>query len=264
MNILVIGNGFDLAHGLPTKYTDFLEFAKVIEQALSKGRLAGIDWENTNVEVQNLLKTNKGKVQEKLFSNKQTWEELINNNIWIEYFLSIYADRKMNGKDGWIDFESEISEIIQSIDKDMRDFKLENNIQYLSNVFLSEKFCDDSQTVFTYKGKQYYSQKLTYKILRDKLLDDLNRLVRALEVYLTEYVEKIEIRKKSADISELNIDSVLSFNYTHTFSKLYKVSNNLKKKNTYSFDYIHGETSSSNTIETNNMVLGIDEYLSQV
>ena len=26
MNILVIGNGFDLAHGLPTRYMDFLEF----------------------------------------------------------------------------------------------------------------------------------------------------------------------------------------------------------------------------------------------
>ena len=26
MNILVIGNGFDLAHELPTKYTDFLKF----------------------------------------------------------------------------------------------------------------------------------------------------------------------------------------------------------------------------------------------
>lgn len=26
MNILVIGNGFDLAHGLPTRYIDFLEF----------------------------------------------------------------------------------------------------------------------------------------------------------------------------------------------------------------------------------------------
>ena len=26
MNILVIGNGFDLAHGLPTTYTNFLEF----------------------------------------------------------------------------------------------------------------------------------------------------------------------------------------------------------------------------------------------
>lgn len=28
MNILVIGNGFDLAHGLPTKYTDFLKFVE--------------------------------------------------------------------------------------------------------------------------------------------------------------------------------------------------------------------------------------------
>lgn len=26
MNILIIGNGFDLAHKLPTKYTDFLDF----------------------------------------------------------------------------------------------------------------------------------------------------------------------------------------------------------------------------------------------
>lgn len=31
MNILLIGNGFDLAHGLPTKYTDFLEYVKVIK-----------------------------------------------------------------------------------------------------------------------------------------------------------------------------------------------------------------------------------------
>ena len=26
MNILLIGNGFDLEYGLPTKYVDFLEF----------------------------------------------------------------------------------------------------------------------------------------------------------------------------------------------------------------------------------------------
>ena len=29
MNILLIGNGFDLAHHLPTRYQDFLEFIKV-------------------------------------------------------------------------------------------------------------------------------------------------------------------------------------------------------------------------------------------
>ena len=27
MNILLIGNGFDLAHGLPTLYKNFLDFA---------------------------------------------------------------------------------------------------------------------------------------------------------------------------------------------------------------------------------------------
>lgn len=36
MYILVIGNGFDLAHGLPTKYVDFLEFVKVIRQIVIK------------------------------------------------------------------------------------------------------------------------------------------------------------------------------------------------------------------------------------
>jgi len=30
MRILILGNGFDLAHNLPTKYTDFLEY--IIEQ----------------------------------------------------------------------------------------------------------------------------------------------------------------------------------------------------------------------------------------
>ncbi|MBQ8999135.1 MAG: hypothetical protein IJ086_10685 [Clostridium sp.] len=31
MNILVIGNGFDLAHGLPTKYYDFIEFISLLK-----------------------------------------------------------------------------------------------------------------------------------------------------------------------------------------------------------------------------------------
>lgn len=30
MNILVIGNGFGLAHGLPTKYGDFLRFCELL------------------------------------------------------------------------------------------------------------------------------------------------------------------------------------------------------------------------------------------
>lgn len=39
MNILVIGNRFDLEHELPTKYEHFLEFAKVIRQPGFTGEL---------------------------------------------------------------------------------------------------------------------------------------------------------------------------------------------------------------------------------
>lgn len=33
MKILIIGNGFDLAHGLPTKYTDFLQICSIVKTA---------------------------------------------------------------------------------------------------------------------------------------------------------------------------------------------------------------------------------------
>ncbi|MDE5907952.1 MAG: bacteriophage abortive infection AbiH family protein [Lachnospiraceae bacterium] len=33
MNILMIGNGFDLAHGLPTQYRDFLHLGQKVANA---------------------------------------------------------------------------------------------------------------------------------------------------------------------------------------------------------------------------------------
>ena len=44
MNIIVIGNGFDIAHNLPTKYTDFLEFVKVIRYILNTKDTNYTDW----------------------------------------------------------------------------------------------------------------------------------------------------------------------------------------------------------------------------
>lgn len=110
-------------------------------------------------------------------------------------------------------------------------------------------------------GVEEDTSRKNFGELRDILYNDLCRLIRALEIYLCEYVEKIEIQEKSPDINGLTIESILSFNYTHIFSKLYEVSRQSKQEVTDSFDYIHGEAKINNTIETNNMVLGIDEYL---
>lgn len=251
MNILVIGNGFDLAHGLPTKYTDFLEFIKSIKQTLDKGEFSKIDWGDTDSEVKNLLIHNKGNVQKNFFSHKQDWEDLLNDNIWIDYFLQ----NQMYQKENWIDFESEISNIIQSLDNDMKsnDDSLDDDVYKCSNFYLNSKFCN-----FIDEMKPIMH---TYRKVRDELLDGLNKLIRAFEIYLAEYVEKIDIQKRSPDIDGLEVDFILSFNYTHIFSKLYDVSSQSKKEIADPFDYIHGEANINKTVETNNMVLGIDEYL---
>lgn len=72
---------------------------------------------------------------------------------------------------------------------------------------------------------------------------------------MADYVEKIECNRVSPDIEKMSFDKVLSFNYTKTYTKLYDSCVCVE------YDYIHGSTDIKNTIETNNMVLGIDEYL---
>jgi hypothetical protein len=54
----------------------------------------------------------------------------------------------------------------------------------------------------------------------------------------------------------MKFDKVLSFNYTDTYRKIYNTNSQEVK-----YDFIHGKANTLNGIETNNMVLGIDEYL---
>ncbi len=274
MNILVIGNGFDLAHGLPTKYTDFLEFVKVIKQIIKICReedIGDIDWGNINVQVKELIEPNLGKVRNNLFSQGEMWSDLIGDNVWIEYFLQCNSFFKEN----WIDFEREISNVVQSLEKDMHglsdNYSIDDEIVNLSNGFLYNKYSEYTFVVQTVdKLYGYQDKKITFREIRDKLLVDLNKLVRALEIYLCEYVEKIDIKEISPDINKIAIQinsdthtalpaKVLSFNYTNIYEKVYLNNHSIKTDNY--IDYIHGKADINNTIETNNMVLGIDEYL---
>lgn len=252
MNILVIGNGFDLAHGLPTKYGDFLKFVEVIRQVLNtKGE--EIDWKDIHLEIKELIKINMENVRNNIFSQEQIWRELLEENFWIEYFLQY----PMYQKENWIDFESEISNVIQSIDFDMKNnnLKLDDDDSIVSNFYLEKFFHKRLPAAVLDFGEDI--QVITFREMRDVLYQDLNKLTRAFEIYLCEYVGKIESVKISKEIKSLGIDHVLSFNYTHTYQKLYDKPKKIK------YDYIHGESRINSTIESNNMVLGIDEYLNK-
>ncbi len=275
MNILVIGNGFDLAHGLPTKYGDFLEFCERVKGiydfsdhiSLSDYKSKYIDnWDMNDYIKTALLETVEKRHKCGVWVSNHALEELyehIRQNTWLEYFLKCHSFVGEN----WIDFELEISRVIQALDAAMRLMKNEENITKLSenNTKIIKNIVEEVQRKDGKRLniKEVLSNKRNLNDFKVLLEKDLNMLIRAFEIYLCEFVEKVYIGKKSPNIDELKIDFILSFNYTHIFSKIYEMSERSKREVEDPYDYIHGEAVLNNSIETDTMVLGIDEYLSK-
>lgn len=258
----MIGNGFDLAHNLPTKYEHFLKFTQVYEKykpIYKSGQSVKTEWKTAPEEEKKLLVYFANLCDQK----NALFEEIgsmVEKNVWLKYFVSIYESRKEEGKIGWIDFESEISQVIQALDaakftieEQTRYGKEKAKIEQWQLNILSPFIADDDKTLksdsilFTMKAIAYH---------KEKFLDSLNKLTRCLEIYLSDFVEAISVEKTLPDIQGLPIiNKVLSFNYTDTYEKLYARNPHTE------YDYIHGKASIENTMDTNNMVLGIDEYL---
>lgn len=271
MNILVIGNGFDLAHGLPTLYKNFLEFFHGVK---NMPRFSG----DINSYKQKLLAEysdrNSEKVRELLqevFSTRNPrWnpafpsaekefddpvvQEIYDNldkNIWYEYLSKLHKEGKINGIN-WIDFESEISHIIECFDRTE-----ENLYTKLDKSMMHAKFPNDTNlsSFLNLFDKCNLYGSITYRNFLDESYEQLRKFVYCMELYLHNYVENRMTTKLSPDIQNTNPNAVLCFNYTHTFVKRYGAIFPDAK-----IQYIHGETKDADTIETNNMVLGIDEY----
>lgn len=270
MNILVIGNGFDLAHGLPTKYGDFLEWIKVIKQVVNikhGDTLANVNWGNISPQIREFIINNKMYGNKSLFSQEQICNELLNDNSWIDYFLQC----DMYKKENWIDFESEISRVIKSIDDEMKQKGVDENVLLEERIMCANedirkmeeegsrwnggKTSDYLKEYIENHPFENLKEKITYKQLIVRLEDDLDKLIRALEIYLAEYVNVINDTEECRAIQVVNPDCVLSFNYSNTYKRLYGNAKEIE------YNYIHGKADINNTIESNNMVLGIDEYL---
>lgn len=268
MNVLIIGNGFDLAHGLQTSYKDFLTFTKEFanyKTITEKGNV---------IDRQNLKELKYFEYLSKLFNESKDdngvkeiideLDEMIKDNIWLKHFGKVQKNnvqtcfevKRAKVKDGWIDFESEISRVIQ---------EFEEVLKVNNNIFREDEGKSPWLELLNMRQREMFKRleiKLDNNIEEDvrekkeKGLKDLDRLIRCLEIYLSDYINKVQVKKTLLDIKELPpIDKVLSFNYTNTFERLYKNSSLVE------FDYIHGKADIEKGINTNNMVLGIDEYL---
>jgi len=270
MNILVLGNGFDLAHGLPTKYTDFLNFCEMTQRiymwqgTYEEYVCKNLSDDKLNDSIKAILKEamkgrelNRKRNEDGMWIDTYTTDNkyldeflsLIEKNTWIGYFIECFRNMGEN----WIDFELEISKVIKTLDEGRKVLEKDGSIMGIGTqkseilMRLIKKAKTTLQTA--YKDERAIMQFV------DSLYKDLEKLVRALEIYIDEFVGKNSVEIISEEIRKLNVDHVLSFNYSDTYERLYI------KEVEIEYDYIHGKADVNNTIETNNMVLGINEYL---
>lgn len=116
----------------------------------------------------------------------------------------------------------------------------------------------DSKINYTDLENHFFCKSNSKRIISE-LNNELNNLIRCLEIYLDYVVrENVKISKRLYNIEKIDkIDKLMSFNYTSTFKYIYDV------KEQTEYDYIHGVADKNKDIEINNMVLGIDEYLGE-
>lgn len=257
VNILVLGNGFDLAHELNTTYKNFLEAVKITDILVNmdKSRRV-IRWKETDkTHIPKLLCERLDKVVESINNKDDKFTQFYSfreSNFWFKFF-----DKKAEST--WIDFEKGIKEVCG---------KLEDKIYNGGDVksLDSEINIDIDFTDY----KDYFSDRFeikTYSKLLEKLEDDLNQLINSLDYYISTFCDEQDVNIISPDIIPLGIDKVISFNYSMTYQNLYSVSPNID------CDYIHGKAgeplkgdngnkymvSEIKNKKFSNLVLGYDE-----
>ena len=147
MNILIVGNGFDLSHYLPTKYDHFMVAMEAIENwDVSKGEMNFDDLFSALYEKEDyffgytkaMYKTDEIKMSVDQIKDLQ---EQLKDNVWYQYFSDHVKEVKT-----WIDFEQKIEDGLDSVVlclQQAEKFSLDKN--YLKTNIDFEKNSDIEQ-----------------------------------------------------------------------------------------------------------------------
>lgn len=239
-DLLIVGNGFDLYHGLPTRYTDFLKFISYWS----------IFWDNYNGEAKaqvctpfrvKLSEQNEiieGSMRD--FASHQGYYkyehlEFINShidNLWIQYFL-----KKQLSSVNWIDFEGEIYNVLKLVEEYYSEFIPEMRkrndapIKYIPgdmstviNIFKKncpEEYIDFTQGIISRSDTEKDKLKNNKEMLLSTMKRELDDLIKCLDYYLLDFVSNIKVEQYSEQIKELSYINLLNFNYTYTYASVY-------------------------------------------
>ena len=284
-NVLLVGNGFDLAHGLLTKYEHFLYLMKNWDEFYSafmmeKQKKEEVRQKEKEEEAYFIQEVFGGvsfeKTIDKYTSNASNMDKafidklgnIIKNNSWAYYFCNCEAEI-----DGWIDFEKEIYPVMELFEHVFKSnyYTLGHGGEYIEAIIEREYFTPQMLRTISLWTKyfgagagnsisvRYPYVSLKYGILKKKILENLRRefdeFINAFEIYLYEFVYKNDDVKPLKQIKELGINNVISFNYTLT-EKLYGIAEE-------DVHHLHGMIREDITQGKNNMVMGVSESAEQ-
>ena len=242
--ILILGNGFDIAMGRKTKYTDFIEFEKQLFSNPDEKLLEFLKVTNLCIE----------KYRDNLYlkfinENKGTLGDSWSN---LETMISQLADAIMYFKEN--------NDLLFKVATTGRIWLLEEELlqekNYRSKLYIADMFF----SLFHEKGWGSLEREVALEKLNNEFINQLDLLIELLEIYLSylDYidfdVQKIEARPTALDtISDLSNSSVLNFNYTNTSGYLFGTS----EEKTH---FIHGRIDLNRTFNRiNTMVFGIED-----
>ncbi len=246
MNILLLGNGFDLYHKLPTRYDNFLHTIdflvknykpemKTIADIFGDSRLHKED--SFIGECYNTHKI----VYENITLDEYVVERLINlskDNLWFRYLLRIF-----DNKVGWIDFEKEIAYVLDAFNAFLKKATVKvrfhevnkeqtyiiKNFNFFLKDYNSGIVGGPSHSVIDDFTKEYpLGSGVTIvnkeKII-DHLLEELNIVAKTLRLYLECFIEPALIGIKQHTLTRCSaishIDKAISFNYTSSYEQFY-------------------------------------------
>ena len=246
--ILILGNGFDIAMGRKTKYTNFIEFEQRLFTEPESDLQDFLDSKNIDID----------KYKNNLYlrfinENKDTLGENWSN---LEIMISQLADAIMYFKENSSllysnQFNRPLARIIEQHKIDWRMSANYSSKSYIADTFLS---------LFDEKGWSFLEREVALDELNNEFIRQLDLLIELLEIYLSylDYldfdIQRIEASPTALDaISDLSNSSVLNFNYTNTSSRLYGTS----EEKTH---FIHGRIDLDRTFSRiNTMVFGIED-----
>jgi len=258
-NILILGNGFDLAMGRKTSYGDFLRFLNSISVQSSNSE----EFFDTNII--------DGLIQEKKIE-KDDYFSKISKNLFLKY---INENKNKLGKK-WSSIELVISDIAEAIVY-IRDYSKKQDTKFGSaffrtlmkqsvseSNFMAIKYVSDNIDKFVPEYSQILNDSGVQKAMdacNEKFIQSLEELTDYLEFYLT-YLDKLDFdseqrivkQDSSLDAIEgLENAKVLTFNYTDTANKLF----NIPEESTH---FIHGRIDFARDKKSiNTMVFGIED-----